>query len=346
VIAQPPNLVAVASSWTLSPVTDLLVLAGTAGYFWLAFGPRSGDPPRWPPRRTSSWCAAMVVLLIAVGSPLASYAEVLFWVHMVQHLLLIMLVPVLLVWAQPVALFGSARGNRAAGPPGRAIVGGLARWAGWPPAGLAIYTAVVVLAHLTGFQQLSLAHGWIRDIELTVFLLSGWLYFAPLVGGGRTSGALPFLFRFVLLAAGMGADTLAGVVLMLTGKPLAPGYATAHPGWGPSALADQELAGAIMWFGGDLLMMLLVIMVAVLWSRAGDDRQGFGEWLEGARRRALAGEEPDFDFGPGSADSDIDEDQRALDAYNARLAALHLRSGPSWTGPEQGGSPGDERGEP
>ena len=155
------------------------------------------------------------------------------------------------------------------------------------------------------------------------------------------AGALPFLYRFVRLAAGMRGGTLAGVVLMLTGKPLAPGYALAHPGWGPSALADQQLAGAIMWFGGDLLMMLLMIMVAVLWSRAGDDRQGFGAWLEGARRRALVGEQADF--GSGSADSDIDEDQRALDAYNARLAALHLRSGPSRTGPDQRRSPGNER---
>jgi putative copper resistance protein D len=64
--------------------------------------------------------------------------------------------------------------------------------------------------------------------------------------------------------------------------------------------------------------------VAVQWGRAGADRQGLGDWLEGARRRAVLG-------GPGGADSgvggdydgDLDDDQRALDAYNATLAALH-----------------------
>jgi putative copper resistance protein D len=107
-----------------------------------------------------------------------------------------------------------------------------------------------------------------------------------------------------------------------------------HSGWGPNALRDQQVAGAIMWFGGDLLMMLLMIVVGVSWSRAEPDQQGLGGWLEEARRRALLGAgDAHGDNGAHGAGwagrelvdvaVDVDSDQRALEVYNATLAALH-----------------------
>jgi putative copper resistance protein D len=169
-------------------------------------------------------------------------------------------------------------------------------------------------------------------VELGLYLVSGWLFFVSLLGVEKISWSLPYLLRLVVLAVGMGADTLTGVVLMLGSTPVAPVYGAAHPGWGPSLLRDQELAGAIMWFGGDLLMMLLMIVVAVQWGRAGADRQGLGDWLEGARRRAVLGADDaartEGSAGPPGGDIDIDDDQRALDAYNATLAALHRGTPP------------------
>lgn len=311
------------TTWAWSPVTDLLVVLGTAGYLWLSHiaKSRAGGWLWW---RTMCWLLAMLVVVLAVNSAVAVFGDVLFWVHMAQHLMLIMIVPVLLIWARPIELLCTAGGPRAGARVDAIMHARALRWSGWPVAGLAIYTAVVVLAHLTGFQQLSATHGWVRGIELTVFFLSGWLFFLPLVGGERQPWSLPYLLRFVLLAAGMGADTLAGVVLMLTSRVLVPAYPAAHPGWGPTGLGDQELAGAIMWFGGDLLMMILMILVAVQWGRAGGEQQGLGNWLEGARRRALLGGEADaYDD-----DVELDDDQRALDSYNATLAALHRRQPP------------------
>lgn len=305
------------TSWSPSPIVLACVLLATGGYLWLSVR------LRWPARRTLCWLLAMAVLVVTLDGPVGRYAEVLFWAHMVQHLLLIMVIPVLLMWARPLGLL-------CAGPGGaqveRALRGRVARWVTGPLVGLVLYTAVVVLTHLTGFQQLSATNGWVRGGELALYLVAGWLFFLPLVGSERGPWSLAYLLRFVLLALGMGADTLTGVALMMTGRPLAPAYALAHPGWGPTALADQEVAGGIMWFGGDLLMMLLMILVAVEWGRAGSDRQGLGGWLESARRRAILGGE-----GADAADdggADLDDDQRALDAYNATLAALHGRRPP------------------
>ncbi|MBO0849738.1 MAG: cytochrome c oxidase assembly protein [Pseudonocardia sp.] len=310
------------TSWSFSPVVLGCLLLGAVGYLWLVVRVGRGGT-HWPARRTLCWLAAMAVLVVTVDGPVGRYAEVLFWVHMVQHLLLIMIAPVLMLWARPLELLCAGPGGARVA---RALDGRVARWVTSPLVGLALYTAVVVLTHLTGFQQVSATNGWVRAGELALYLVTGWLFFLPLVGSERGPWSLPYLLRFVLLAVGMGADTLTGVALMMTGRPLAPVYSLAHPGWGPAALADQQAAGAIMWFGGDLLMMLLMILVAVQWGRAGSDRQGLGGWLESARRHAVLGAENEG--GGEDRGTDLDDDQRALDAYNATLAALHGRRPP------------------
>ena len=193
--------------------------------------------------RRVSGTAAAAALLVAVGPWVGTYAEVLFWVHMIQHLLLIMVVPVLLTWATwawPRASVLTRLPLPQGFPGARAVHG--AR----PLLGLGLYTAVVVLTHLTGFQQVSATHRWVRAAELLVYLVAGVVFLGPLVG---RRGGLSFPLRLALLALGMGADTLTGVTLMLTSRPLAPLYASTHPGWGPDALRDQQIAGAIMWFG-------------------------------------------------------------------------------------------------
>ena len=278
-------------------------------------------------RRWASAAAAVATIVVAVEGPVGGYAEVLFWVHMIQHLLLIMVAPVLLVWARPLSLARLAFAGRLTS----AVRIPSALHRAWPMVGLVGYTTVVVLTHLTGFQQVSATDRWVRAAELLLYLVAGTAFLQPLVGSRR---GLAHLLRLALLALGMGADTLTGVSLMLTSRPLAPIYASTHPGWGPDALHDQQIAGAIMWFGGDLLMMLLMILVGFRWSRAEPDEQGLGVWLEGARRRTLLG---DDDL---PTDVDVDHDQRALDAYNATLAALHGRPAPT-AGSQSTNSPGD-----
>ena len=307
-----PGVGEVLAAWRFSLAVVTMTL-GAAGYGLMIW--RVGG---WPWPRTTAFAAALAVLAVALVGPVAVYGDVLFWVHMVQHLALIMVVPVLLVWAQPIRL--ARRSWGASGDGGEASHA--ARLLTSPALALAVYTAVVVLTHLTGFQDVALADPAVRAGEELLYLATGYLLFLPLVGSEAGpysgAGALPYLFRFVLLAIAMGVDTLTGVALMLTGQPLAPGYGAAHPGWGPSALADQNVAGAVMWWGGDAVMMALLIVVGIQWGRAPVAEQGMGSWVEGVRRQSLLG--PD---GAAAGAGDVDDDEAAWRAYNARLGALH-----------------------
>ena len=312
-----PTWSSVLTSWTVTPIPDLLIVAATIGYLLLVRRLRR-SATTWPPERTASWLLAMAVLALALNSSMAVYAHTLFWVHMLLHLALIMVAPVLLVWAQPIRLLRGAqhpdsRALRDEAPATRPFTILTA-----PALTVPLYTAVIVLTHLTGFQQAMATHLWIHDTELALYLISGYLLFLPLIGSEAGPRWLVYPLRFVVLALCMGPDTLVGVTLMLGSRVLAPAYAASHPGWGPGALSDQRAAGAIMWVGGDGLMMILMLITVLQWVRAGQGDRGLGPWLEGIRRQATVGETRS-----NTTEIDVDDDAAAHDAYNARLAALN-----------------------
>ncbi|HEY6424561.1 MAG TPA: cytochrome c oxidase assembly protein [Pseudonocardiaceae bacterium] len=303
------------TTWTSAPIVDVLAVFAVAGYLVAV---RRLPGTAWPAHRTACWLGGVVVLLVSVHSSIEVYGHALLWVHMIQHLLLIMVVPVLLVWAQPIRLAW-----------GRIPGGQVARWLTFPVLAMGFYTAVLVITHLTGFPEAMATQTWAHNTEQVLYLVSGYLLFLPLVGSEASPWSVPHLVRFAVLGLAMGADTLVGVALMLTGQPLAPSTMLMRPGWGPSLLEDQGWSGAIMWVGGDSLMMVLMLAVVAQWSAIGS-RARLGDWLESARRQSLVGIGPPCgaDRDTVGASSDIDADEAARQAYNRMLANLHRRSSP------------------
>jgi putative copper resistance protein D len=317
----PPTGTALLTTWTSSPVADLLIAFGVAGYLALLIRLRRNGHP-WPILRTVSALWAVAVLILVVNSALAVYSHQLFWVHMIVHLMLITVVPALLVWAQPIRLLHEAGGQATRARVDGIRAGRVFRGLISPRFTVPFYAAVLVLTHLTGFQQAMSQHMWIHDGELILYLVAGYLLLLPLAGDELTTDPpLAHLLRFIILAICMFPDTMVGIVLMMTNTALAPAYSASRD-WGPSALADQSTAGAIMWFGGDGLMMILMVAIGGRWVAGGDRvSTSLGPWLDGVRWNATLGTDADTD---GSID--LDDDDAALAAYNARLAALHHRS--------------------
>lgn len=301
------------TTWTSAPIVDVVAAIAVVGYLIAVARRARAGTPGWPLYATASWLAGVAVLLVSLHSSIEVYGHTLLWVHMIQHLLLIMVVPVLLIWGQPVRLiWDAAPANR------------LVRWLTFPVFTVGFYTAVLVITHLTGFPELMATQAGVHHLEQLLYLVSGYLLFWPLVGGEASPWPVPHIVRFCLLALAMGADTLVGVALMLTGHPLAPSTAMMRPGWGPTLLGDQNWAGAIMWVGGDGLMMVLMLIVVAQWSAAGS-RARLGDWLESARRQSLATIGSGADHDTVGASRDIDEDEQARAAYNRMLAELNRR---------------------
>jgi putative membrane protein len=328
----PPTL----SDWVLTPaVTTVMVLATAAYFAGTVRARRAGSG--WPVLRSVSWLVSMALLVFALNSPMRILADHLFWAHMVVHLVLITVVPVFGVLSQPIRLAAAATGESGDRRIRAVLANRVVRLFTGPVLGLPIYAAVLIGTHLTGFQGLALREPWAQHLEYALYVFSGWLLMMPLIGDelcGPTRLGSPL--RFATFLVSMGPDTLVGVTLMMSSYEIAPGYSASRSGWGPTVLQDQNLAGGIMWFGGDGLMMLLLLIVAWQWIRregigAGSEHgASMGSWLDSARRSSLIGDTTasDGDGSPSGADApgaDVDDDEAALAAYNARLAALNRR---------------------
>ena len=291
---MPP--VSALAAWRFAPLPTVAVILLAAAYLAGMWRVGRRHPARpWPATRALAFLAGLAVTAVATQSAVAGYDGVLFSAHMVQHVLLIMVVPPLLVAGRPIMLLLHASRNPVHTWVKRAVRSPAVTGLSCPPAGALLYALVVAGTHTPPVMDLVLASGAAHDAEHALYLVTGYLFFLPVVGSEPIRWRLSLPGRYLMLLAAMQVDTVVGVVLMVTGHPLFPGYAAARRPWPVTALADVHDGGMIMWMGSDAVMALLaVVLAAAFFYRP---RQ------------------------PGNV-----ADEAALASYNARLAALGDRS--------------------
>src|ERR1700691_4349329 len=106
---------------------------------------------QFAPVVTALFLAGLAVIVIATESGVGSYDDVLFWDHMIQHLLLLMVAPPLLVVGQPATLLLHASRNPVHTWTKKLLRSHVVTWITWPILGTAMYAGVIVGTHLTGF---------------------------------------------------------------------------------------------------------------------------------------------------------------------------------------------------
>ena len=304
-------------TWRFGPVTDVIVVVAAVLYLHRAYRtlPRLGRS--WPAGRTASFLGALVVLAVTLQSAIDRYGHELFWLHMIEHLLLIMVVPVLVILGQPVRLAHTGD-DTVARRTAAALHGRVVSFLTFPLVGLVLYAAVLVGTHLFGFMPAMVTHPWLHYVEIVLYLVSGYLFFLPLLAHEPIKRELSYPLRVFLLLMGMTADTVVGVLLMIQTHAVD----FAHRTWGPSPLDDLHTGGGIMWVVGDGLMFAVTVLVVGAWMRDTERQNDTGKWLEAARRSTLA----NLGVDATDDDADIDDDEAALAAYNRMLAKLNQRA--------------------
>ena len=309
--------------WT---VVGLVLLVGYLTAFTRARANRVGAT------RATCFVAGVLVLVATVSSGVDSYAMSVFWVHMIEHLLLIMVVPMLLVLGHPLTVTAQALSDRGRERFDLFVRTGPVALLTSPLIGLAAYAAVIVGTHLTGFMDSMAAHGWLMPVEQAMYVVSGWLLLLTLIGDEPVRWRLPYLSRVLLLLVAMVPDTVVGIVLLQSNHVLFPTFMSKRPGWAPDAVADQQVAGGLMWAAGDGLMMAVAVAVVIFMISDTQHGRVIGPWLESVRRQTLADHvgggsparngpvQPDGEA--FASEADVDEDDDVLDAYNRMLARL------------------------
>ena len=222
-------------------LTGLLMLAAWALYL---LGCR-----RVPPRRADAACFHLALLLavVAIFGPLDDWAETSAAWHMTQHMLFILVIGPLAAAARPLPQWRSVLGRA-----GQSLWNPLLRSARHPGALALLHGAVIWVWHVPRLYQLALDNLWWHAIEHACFLLSAWLFWwAVLRAPPRQAPQALLAVLLTLMHTGLlGA--------LLTFAPVSF-YGDAR------SLADQQLAGLLMWVPGGVLYLLGAGWVAWRW---------------------------------------------------------------------------------
>jgi putative copper resistance protein D len=333
---------AVLTQWQFAPVVTAFAVVFAALYGWGVVRVARRHPARpWPLWRTAMFAGGLAAIVIATQSGVGAYDDVLFWDHMVQHLMLLMVAPPLLIAGQPMTLLMHASRNPVHRWTKRALRSRVASFLTWPVFGAVAYTVAVVAAHLTSVAGLVETNETLHNLEHAVFLIIGYLFFLPILGREPIRWRLTYPMRFIILVLIMPVDTFTGLVLGYGGAGT-PGLPDGpRPAWAPAPLADLHAGGAVMWIGGDAIMFGLMMLIYLMWSLDERDAGNGHGWLERARKASMAslvaahqpaageaagaGEVAERDgvaAGRWADRGGIDDDEH-LAAYNAFLARLN-----------------------
>src|SRR6202167_2073358 len=265
--ALPPfGFSEVVSRWQFAPVVTGFVVVAAGLYLWGVLRVRRRHPARpWPLARTGLFLGGLAVVVIATESGIGRYDDVLFSDHMVQHLMLLMIAPPLLVVGQPVTLLLHASRNPLHTGVKKLVRSRPVQWLTWPVFGVVAYCATIVGTHLTDFMNLVTEHDAVHEAEHVLYLVVGYLYFLPLIGKEPIRWKVSYPLRLFLLFIAMPVDAFTGVVL---------GSYETHPfvpmeprSWGPSAVNDLHQGGAVMWIGGAAIMFVMIMVTFFQWTR-------------------------------------------------------------------------------
>jgi putative copper resistance protein D len=222
-----------------------------------------------PRRRIVAWFAGLAMLLVALQSPIDRYDTTLFSVHMVQHLLLTLVVPPLLLLGAPMtqamraAPVGVRRGLLLPVLHSRVLLLLASPLVAW-----ILFGAFGYAAHFSPLFDAALDDPLLHYLEHVVFLVSGLLFWWPVVALDPTPRRLFPVTRVGYVALGMPWSSFLGLAIFSASTVLYPHYASIQRTWGISPLEDQALAGGLMWAVGDLVFIGAIVLAVRVWLRA------------------------------------------------------------------------------
>ncbi|MET7659800.1 cytochrome c oxidase assembly protein [Streptomyces sp. NPDC005463] len=302
----PPFTLGRGLEWSADPffLIGCLVALGLYGWGVVRLA-RRGDS--WQVGRTPSFVVGVLTVMLVMCTKLNDYGMVMFSVHMVQHMVISMLSPILLLMGAPITLALRAmpvarRGTK--GPRELLLMFLHSRYMRiitHPAFTIPLFIASLYALYFTPIFD-TLMGSKVGHLGMMVhFLAVGLVFFWPIMGVDPGPHRPGYVMRMLELFAGMPFHAFFGIALMMASGPMIGTYEHPPASLGIDALADQTAAGGIAWAFSEVPSVLVLLALLFQWKKS-EDRQ--------ARRKDRA------------ADRDGDQE---LAAYNAYLASLNTR---------------------
>ncbi|MCZ4511178.1 cytochrome c oxidase assembly protein [Streptomyces sp. ActVer] len=302
----PPFTLGRGLQWSPDPFFLVACLLGLALYGWgVVRLVRRGDA--WPVGRTVSFVVGVLSVMLVLCTGLNDYGMVMFSVHMVQHMVISMLSPILILLGAPItlalrALPTAGRGRK--GPRELLLMflhSRFMRVVTHPAFTIPLFIASLYALYFTPIFDFLMDSKTGHIAMMCHFLAVGLVFFWPIMGVDPGPHRPGYLMRMLELFAGMPFHAFFGIALMMASEPMVETYKNPPASLGIDALADQTAAGGIAWAFSEIPSVLVLLALLFQWHRS-EERQ--------ARRSDRA------------ADRDGDKE---LEAYNAYLASLNAR---------------------
>ncbi|MFE4084858.1 cytochrome c oxidase assembly protein [Streptomyces sp. YIM B13502] len=303
----PPFTLGRGLAWSADPIFLVACLLALALYGWgVVRLVRRGD--RWPVGRTIAFVTGVLSIGLVMCTALNDYGMVMFSVHMVQHMVISMVSPILLLLGAPVTLAlralppAAVRGTK--GPRELLLMllhSRYMRVVTHPLFTIPMFIASLYALYFTPLFDFLMGSAVGHAAMMVHFLAVGLVFFWPIMGVDPGPHRPGHLMRMLELFAGMPFHAFFGIALMMASTPMVTTFQDPPASLGIDALSDQNAAGGIAWAFSEVPSVLVLIALLFQWY-ASDQRQ--------ARRKDRA------------ADRDGDKE---LEAYNAYLASLNAR---------------------
>ncbi|MGW0410761.1 cytochrome c oxidase assembly protein [Streptomyces collinus] len=304
----PPFTLGRGLEWSADPFFLVACLLGLGLYGWGVLRlRRRGDA--WPVARTVSYLVGVLTIGLMMCTRLNDYGMVMFSVHMVQHMVISMLSPILILLGAPVTLALRAlpvAGKGRTGP--RELLLALLhsrymRIVTHPAFTIPLFIASLYALYFTPIFDFLMGSRAGHIAMMVHFLAVGVAFFWPIIGVDPGPHRPGHLMRMLELFAGMPFHAFFGIALMMGSTPMVATFRNPPASLGIDALSDQNAAGGIAWAFSEIPSVLVLIALLFQW---------YGSEQRQAKRKDRA------------ADRDGDKE---LEAYNAYLASLSTREG-------------------
>jgi cytochrome c oxidase assembly factor CtaG len=274
-----PTLSVLLLSWAWRP--EIILTLGLAAALHLTGRWRlkhRGSERLIAPWRSVAYLGGLAVLGIALMSPIDVLSAQFFFMHMIQHLLLVMVAPVLLLIADPmpVALWGLPSGLRLEA--GRLLrpdsrFRGTVRALTAPGLVWLYSVAALVGWHDPGAYNLTLESELVHDLEHITFFATAMLFWWHVIG------CAPHIHKRLSLGVRVGyvlsivpASAITGVAIAFASKPIYTYYTTVPRLGGMTVMQDQMLGGVIMWIPGSMMYVIAALILIARLIRAEEEQ--------------------------------------------------------------------------
>lgn len=222
---------------------------------------------------------AIAVFLLAVSAPIDILSGRLFWVHMVQHLLLLIVMAPLLVASAPLfplwlGLPQQARWliQASVKPTARHAFYHIGHWLRQPAISCGLLIIGVWIWHWPALYDLALTNDLIHDwCEHLIFQLVSILFWTQIIPSYPYRPRLSYLGRLGLLGIAIAQNVVLAAVIGFAPAPLYIPYIHATVAGGLSTLQDQEFGAGIMWTFGDIPFGIAISVIFQKWLASQSD---------------------------------------------------------------------------